>query len=208
MMTFKLGYLFLFAMLLAPGVLAQRQLEKLGRGVVAVRTASSSVYVGWRMLGTDPDDVRFNLFRVTGGATNLLGSNLTNSCNFMDAAAPQTSAHAWFVQPILNGTTQAISQAFAMPAIAPVQEYLNLALQRPSGGTAYDGVSYTYNANDCSVGDVDGDGEYEIVLKWDPSNSKDNSQSGFTGNTILDCYRLNGTRLWRIDLGPNVRSGA
>nr|GEZ34451.1 hypothetical protein [Tanacetum cinerariifolium] len=79
---------------------------------------------------------------------------------------------------------------------------------RPAGGTTPDGVAYTYSANDASVGDVDGDGEYEIILKWDPSNSKDNSQSGYTGNVYLDAYELDGTRLWRIDLGRNIRAGA
>ncbi|MGH3102247.1 MAG: acetyl-CoA C-acyltransferase, partial [Thermoleophilia bacterium] len=59
-----------------------------------------------------------------------------------------------------------------------------------------------------AVGDLDGDGAYEIVLKWDPSNAKDNSQSGYTGNVFVDAYRLNGTRLWRIDLGRNIRAGA
>jgi rhamnogalacturonan endolyase len=69
-------------------------------------------------------------------------------------------------------------------------------------------VAYTYSANDASVGDLDGDGQYEIVLKWDPSNSKDNSQSGYTGDVYVDAYKLNGTRLWRIDLGRNIRAGA
>lgn len=86
--------------------------------------------------------------------------------------------------------------------------YLDVPIQIPAGGTTPDGVSYTYSANDASVGDLDGDGEYEIVLKWDPSNSKDNSQSGYTGNVYLDAYKLNGTRLWRIDLGKNIRAGA
>jgi hypothetical protein len=70
------------------------------------------------------------------------------------------------------------------------------------------GSNYTYRPNDCSVGDLDGDGEYEIVLKWDPTNSKDNSQSGYTGDVWLDAYKLDGTRLWRIDLGRNIRAGA
>lgn len=69
-------------------------------------------------------------------------------------------------------------------------------------------MNYTYHANDASVGDLDGDGEYEIVLKWDPSNAKDNSQSGYTGNVFLDGYELDGTRKWRIDLGRNIRAGA
>jgi rhamnogalacturonan endolyase len=70
------------------------------------------------------------------------------------------------------------------------------------------GEAYTYRANDASVGDLDGDGEYEIVLKWDPSNQKDNSQSGYTGEVFVDAYKLDGTLLWRISLGRNIRAGA
>ncbi|MBR4200393.1 MAG: cellulose 1,4-beta-cellobiosidase, partial [Oscillospiraceae bacterium] len=61
--------------------------------------------------------------------------------------------------------------------------------------------------NDCSVGDVDGDGQYEIFLKWDPSNAKDNSQEGKTDNVYIDCYTLTGKRLWRINMGQNIRAG-
>ena len=83
----------------------------------------------------------------------------------------------------------------------------------PPGGTTPSSCptpseAYTYTANDASVGDVDGDGRYEIILKWDPTNAKDNSQDGCTGNVYLDAYTLTGTRLWRIDLGPNIRAGA
>ncbi len=88
------------------------------------------------------------------------------------------------------------------------QPYLDIPLKAPAGGTTPDGVEYTYNANDCSVGDVDGDGEYEIILKWDPSNAKDNSQKGYTGNVYLDALKMDGTHLWRIDLGKNIRAGA
>lgn len=192
---------------LAHSAFAQRQMEDLGRGVVAVRTGASSVYVGWRLLGTDPDDTLFNVFRVTSGATNLVATNVTNSCNVMDSGALQALAHAWFVQPVLNGVTQANSGAFAMPALAPIQQFLSIPLLKPADGTNASGP-FTYSPNDCSAADLDGDGEYEIILKWDPSNSKDNSQSGFTGNVFLDAYKLNGTFLWRIDLGPNIRAGA
>ncbi|MDE6157874.1 MAG: Por secretion system protein, partial [Muribaculaceae bacterium] len=65
-----------------------------------------------------------------------------------------------------------------------------------------------YSPNDCSVGDVDGDGRYEIFVKWDPSNSHDNSEGGYTGNVYIDCYTLEGEKLWRIDLGQNIRAGA
>jgi rhamnogalacturonan endolyase len=71
-----------------------------------------------------------------------------------------------------------------------------------------DGRVCTYSANDCSVADVDGDGEYEIILKWDPSNAHDNSHAGYTGTVYFDCLKLDGTRLWRIDMGKNIRAGA
>ncbi|PSL57075.1 hypothetical protein B0I31_10252 [Saccharothrix carnea] len=83
----------------------------------------------------------------------------------------------------------------------------DVPLQVPPGGSTLSG-SFTYEANDGSVGDLDGDGQYEIVLKWNPTNAKDNAQSGYTGNTIIDAYKLDGRRLWRIDLGRNIRSGA
>ncbi|NCX99772.1 MAG: rhamnogalacturonan lyase, partial [Planctomycetia bacterium] len=102
---------------------------------------------------------------------------------------------------------QAAAASFTLPANAPVRQYLDIPLQIPPGGTNASGA-YTYTANDCSVGDLDGDGEYELIVKWDPTNSKDNSQSGYTGNTYLDAYKLDGTRLWRIDMGVNIRSGA
>jgi rhamnogalacturonan endolyase len=70
------------------------------------------------------------------------------------------------------------------------------------------GEAYSYTANDASVGDLDGDGRYEIVLKWDPTNSKDNAFGGYTGDVFLDAYTLEGKRLWRIDLGRNIRAGA
>jgi autotransporter-associated beta strand protein len=107
----------------------------------------------------------------------------------------------------VGGVEQAASASFTLAADAPVQQYLRIPLQVPAGGTTPDG-SYTYTPNDCSVGDLDGDGEYEIIVKWDPTNSKDNSQSGYTGNVYLDAYKLTGTQLWRIDLGKNIRAGA
>jgi rhamnogalacturonan endolyase len=189
---------------------AQRQMEKLGRGVVAIRTNSTAVYVGWRMLGTDPEDIGFNLYRVPNGgaAVKVNSAPITNSCNYVDPGATLTQSNAWFVRPVTNGVEGAASAAFGLPANAPTQQYLSIPLQIPPGGTTPDGVVYTYSANDCSVGDLDGDGEYEIVVKWDPSNSKDNSQSGYTGDVYLDAYKLDGTRLWRIDLGKNIRAGA
>ena len=77
--------------------------------------------------------------------------------------------------------------------------YLTIPLQKPDE---------MHTANDATVADVDGDGQYEIILKWEPWNAHDNSHDGMTGPTLLDCYRLSGEILWRIDLGRNIRSGA
>src|SRR5215207_5862274 len=189
---------------------AQYLMENLGRGVVAIRQNATEVYVGWRLSGTDPAAVAFNLYRSTGGgpAVQLNPSPITDSTNFVDTTADLTQSNAYFVRPVVGGVERAPSAAFTLPADAAVQQYLNVALQIPPGGTTPSGEVYTYSPNDCSVGDVDGDGEYEIILKWDPSNSKDNSQAGYTGNVYLDAYKLDGTRLWRIDLGRNIRAGA
>ena len=185
-------------------------MENLGRGVVAVRQNATQVYVGWRMLGTDSQNVGFNLYRSTGSAAAVRLNNepITQTTNFVDGGADLTQSNSYFVRPIIDGVEGAASASFTLPANIAAQQFLSVPLQIPPGGTTPDGVAYTYSANDASVGDLDGDGEYEIVLKWDPSNSKDNSQSGYTGNVYLDAYKLNGTQLWRIDLGRNIRAGA
>ena len=92
-------------------------------------------------------------------------------------------------------------------------QYLEFQLNRPEDETMPDGSTCSYTANDMSVGDLDGDGELELIVKWYPSNAKDNSGSGYTGKTFLDGYDVNfstgaATLLWRIDLGINIRSGA
>jgi rhamnogalacturonan endolyase len=122
------------------------------------------------------------------------------------------------VRPVLAGIEQAPSDSFLLAASTPTRQYFEVPLQIPSNPTVplppgtdpppSGTLSYNYNANDGSVGDLDGDGQYEIVLKWEPSNSQDNSNEGLTGFTIFDAYRLDGTLLWRINLGRNVRAGA
>ncbi|MCU1236588.1 MAG: repeat protein, partial [Candidatus Solibacter sp.] len=196
--------------LLLPVASAQRLMENLGRGVIAMRSTETEVYVGWRLLGTDPSGVAFNLYRSTGGgkAVKVNSTPLTKTTDFVDSAADFAKSNAYTVRPVIGGKEQAASKAFTLAANAAVGQYLAIPIQQPPGGTAVDGRPYIYNANDASVGDLDGDGEYEIVLKWDPSNSRDNSQAGYTASTIFDAYRMDGRRLWRIDLGRNVRSGA
>ncbi|WP_426059447.1 T9SS type A sorting domain-containing protein [Hymenobacter sp. B1770] len=197
--SFKAALLFCVAcLLLIMPAQAQKILEKLNRGVVAVRTSSSQVYVGWRLFGNDPSSIAFNVYR---GGVKANATPITNSTNFVD----NTSTNATYsVRPVVNG----VEQAGSSTALVQAKQFLSVPLQVPAGGHTPDGVAYTYSPNDASVADLDGDGEYEIVLKWDPSNAKDNSQSGYTGNVYIDAYKLNGAHLWRIDLGRNIRAGA
>jgi rhamnogalacturonan endolyase len=196
---FQSALLLLMAWLtLAVPAQAQRYLEKLNRGVVAVRTSASQVYVGWRLFGTDPAGIAFNVYR-DGVKANA--APITGATNFVDNAGTNAT---YSVRPVLNG----VEQAGSATATVWAQQFKSIPLQIPAGGTTPAGEAYTYSANDSSPADLDGDGEYEIVVKWDPSNSKDNSQSGYTGNVFIDAYKLDGTRLWRIDLGRNIRAGA
>ncbi|MDQ0722959.1 rhamnogalacturonan endolyase [Paenibacillus sp. W4I10] len=175
-----------------------RQMEYLDRGVVAVKTGTG-VFVSWRLLGMEGSNVSFNVYR---DGTKVNATPITNSTNLQDASG--TSSSKYTVRAVVSGTEQAASAAASVWG----NNYLSVPLNVPAGGTTPDGVAYTYSANDASAGDLDGDGEYELIVKWDPSNSKDNSQSGYTGEVFIDAYKLNGTRLWRISLGKNIRAGA
>ncbi|MDQ0963798.1 rhamnogalacturonan endolyase [Streptomyces sp. B4I13] len=175
-----------------------RQVERLDRGLTSVHTGSGNL-VSWRWLATDPNDVAFNVYR---GGTRLNSSPLTASTNYLDGGAPDSADYT--VRAVVNGVEQAPSEH----ALQFRTGYKDVPISPPPGGTSPGNSSYTYEANDASVGDLDGDGALDIVLKWQPTNAKDNSQSGYTGNTIVDGIKLDGTRLWRIDLGRNIRSGA
>jgi hypothetical protein len=175
-----------------------RQVERLDRGLISTHTSSGNL-VSWRWLATDPDDVAFNVYR---GSTRVNSSPITASTNYFDAGAADSADYT--VRAVVNGTEQAASER----ALQLRSGYLNVPISPPAGGTTPDGVAYTYEANDASVADLDGDGRLDLVLKWQPTNAKDNSQSGYTGNTVVDGVKLDGTRLWRIDLGRNIRSGA
>lgn len=196
----------------------RRRMEVLDRGLVVVRSATSQAYVGWRLFATDPGDIAFNVYRSADGGdpVKLNATPITNSTNFVDTGANFGVSNEYFVRPVVDDFELAPSETFtlwnqATNSSIPVQQYINVPIDRPAGGETPDG-NYTYSANDASVGDLDGDGDFEIILKWDPSNAKDNSQSGYTGNVYIDAYDFDGnnnsTLLWRIDLGRNMRAGA
>ena len=196
----------------------QLQMERLNRGVVAVPMADGRVMVSWRTLRDDPRHLPFNVYR-NGEQLNTKALRDGGTC-FIDEHPLSPEADVLYtVAPLPTEETLLPGQmaqlpvplqegaAFTLKAHAPVG-YLPLPLQKPEGGMAPDGRPYRYSANDATAADVDGDGQYEIILKWDPSNAHDNAHAGFTGSTLFDCYRLDGTLLWRIDMGPNIRSGA
>jgi hypothetical protein len=169
-----------------------------GRAPVALPT-DEGVYVGWRLRADDPADIAFHVYR---DGKRITEQPVTGATNLVDPDGDQDSTYR--VAEVTRGL-----QTWATSEVTPwAADQRDVPIQRPAGGTTPDGVAYTYSANDASVADLDGGGDYEIVVKWDPSNAKDNSQSGYTGNVYLDAYKLNGTRLWRIDLGRNIRAGA
>ena len=170
----------------------QLSTEQLDRGVVAVRQADGRVFVSWRTLKSDPKGMAFDVYRN--------GEKLNQQ--------PLTKGGTWFIDenPVENavykvesGTRKEESDLASTFRLQTSVGYLTIPLQKPDN---------MHTANDATVADVDGDGQYEIILKWDPWNSHDNSHDGMTGPTLLDCYRLSGEILWRIDLGKNIRSGA
>ena len=179
-------------------VTSTNQMEKISRGVVALPAQSGEgKFISWRWLGYDEAGTSFDLLR----NGEVIAHDITKTTSYTDAEG--TSSSQYQVVTKVNGV-----EIDKTEAITPWSElYSTLQLNRPAAGSNASGT-YTYTPNDCSIADVDGDGEYELIVKWDPSNQKDNSQSGYTGNVYLDCYKFNGTQLWRIDLGVNIRAGA
>ncbi len=186
---------FLASLLLHGTATAQRQLESLGRGTVALRSNSTQVYVGWRLLGNDPTDIAFNLYRSANGSApvKLNASPLAATTDYLDTPPNlATTAYAYSVKPVLGGLevpdtwANPLTAAAAFPANPPTRQYVPVSLQ-PTPDGALD-VKF------CWVGDLDGDGEFDFVV---------DRQSGEGFRQFLEAYKRDGTLLWRIDLGPN-----
>ena len=163
--------------------------EKLDRGITAVNTGSGML-VSWRFLASDPDAAVFKLYR---DDTLVYTSNAGDATCYLDAGGSTSSTYR---VETYNGDSRIGNDVCGRTSGGG---YFDVPLKKPGS---------VYTPNDCSVGDVDGDGEYELFVKWDPSTSKDNSQKGKTDPCIIECYKLDGTRLWQINIGVNIRSGA
>jgi len=197
----------LSAGLAVPSFAAPRQMENLTRGLIA-SNVGSGMLVSWRLLGTDDPATEFNLYR---DGTKIASIAKTAGTSYLDKDGKATSKYE--VAAIVDGKEQA-KAPLSLVLDKTVSNsgksfpYRTLKLEVPAAQTMPDGERCTYTPNDMSAADLDGDGEYELILKWDPSNAHDNSQTGYTGTVFIDAYKLDGTRLWRIDLGKNIRAGA
>ncbi len=177
---------------------AQRQMEKLGRGVVAVRANSTQIYVGWRLLGNDPQDLAFNLYRSANGApaVKINGSPLTASTNYLDTPPSlSTTSYAYSVKPVIASVevpdvwAHSMSGPFTLPANPATRQYVPVPLQpTPDGGTSH-------KVKFCWVGDLDGDGEFDYVV--------DRYNSAGEARQWLQAYKRDGTLLWQMNMGPN-----
>ena len=203
--TFAAGMVLAFG--LSQASAAERQMERLTRGL-AVANVGSGVLVSWRLLGTDSPDTEFNLYR---DGEKIATISKSAGTNYLDKSGKTTSKYT--VTAVVNGK-ESVKENVSVVLDKNVSNsgnsfpYKTIKLEVPAAQTMPDGEKCTYTPNDMSTADLDGDGEYELILKWDPSNAHDNSQTGYTGTVFIDAYKLDGMRLWRIDLGKNIRAGA
>lgn len=191
------------------GETRMKQMEYLNRGLVAATTPDGA-FLSWRLLADEATGHTASGLSGSGFYVYRDGERIayvTDSTNYLDREGTPESQYS--VSAVVYGEDVYGLELERSPVVQPWDgEYMDLPLKKPADGVTPAGEAYTYSANDMSVGDVDGDGEYELFVKWDPSNAKDVSQKGYTGNTYIDAYRLDGTLLYRIDLGENIRSGA
>ncbi|MCE5184785.1 MAG: rhamnogalacturonan lyase [Planctomycetaceae bacterium] len=173
---------------------APRQMENLARGTLAVQQPAGQCYVGWRLLATEPDSIAFNVYRISSDGTRRKVNKdpITDSTNYLDTGLDPNESPSYIIAPVLNGKE--------LPPEKPVKAWAADYIEIPIKPI------FNYRPGDASVGDLDGDGEYEIILHQ-VSRGRDNSFAGITGTAVLDAYKLDGTLLWRIDLGINIREG-
>lgn len=178
---------------------APRPMEALGRGVVATPQDGGKAFVSWRLLGTDPDGLAFNLYRSAGGGkpVRLNAQPISGPTWFLDENVNSSEEYTYYVCTVLKGKEQKKSQSAPYVLKAGALPYISIPLRTPDG----------YSANDCSVGDLDGDGEYEIVVHM-TGRGIDNAFSGFGSDPVFQAYRMDGTFMWEINLGKNIREGA
>jgi len=179
-------------------VSAQRKMEFLDRGMVGIKTTDNSVFLSWRLLGTDDFDTAFAIYRKEGNGQQkkLNTSPLTKGTNFLDDDVDLNQDVTYILDMVAGGKETEVAK-LTLPKEQKVQQYLNIQLRTPEG----------YTPGDVSVGDLDGDGTYELIVHQ-TGVGHDNAHNGITSEPILQAYKLDGTFLWEINLGKNIREGA
>ena len=169
------------------------QQEIYNRAPVAVRT-SNGVLVSWRSFDSDASNLGFNVYR---DGTKLNSSPITTKTNFMDDGG---TAGATYKIESTNG------ESFTTKAWDNM--YTTIAISRPPATKDASGaLTGRYRPDEISIGDVDGDGEFELIVKWLPDNQRDSGKEGKASPTYISCHKMDGTQLWRLNLGHNIRSG-
>ncbi|HUT89485.1 MAG TPA: hypothetical protein VMY37_08315 [Thermoguttaceae bacterium] len=188
-------------MLLSSAALAQVA-EKLDRGLVAMRQADGSLYVGWRLLESDPTDVAFHVYRQTdqaGAARRLTAEPVRESTNFVDPEAPQEGNSRYFVRPVTAEGEDPPSPAVAPPGTPAGQSHIAIRLQGD------------YRTHKVAAGDLDGDGRYELILQQPDFNTDPYQSPGYWKKSPdtykLEAYSLDGRFLWRHDMGWSIEAG-
>ncbi|MFM2294605.1 MAG: hypothetical protein RLZZ350_1018, partial [Verrucomicrobiota bacterium] len=183
--------------LAAPSAFAQRQMERLGRGLVVLHTTNTVAYMSWRLLANDPANVGFNVYRSANGAaaTKLNSSVITNTTDYLDTTANFTVTNYWYVTPVVNGVEGAPGGPWGLVANSPIRQYLLLPLHAVIGGT-----NAPYDVKYCWVGDFDGDGEYDYLV--------DRLSTTANREQFLEAYKRDGTFLWQMNMGYNSTNQA
>lgn len=207
--VFRLGLLASAAAAGASLQAAPRWMEALDRGGVAVPAKDGGILVDWRLLANDAPNIAFDVYR---DGKKINARPISGATNIVDKIGTPQSTYV--IRSRVNGKEVGRS----VPVKVWADGYLSVPIEQPPSGVTPVGEAYTYTAHEASVADLDGDGRYEIILKWDPvgaerpvtypSNAKDNAFDGYTGPVYIDAYTLDGKRLWRVNLGRNIRAGA
>lgn len=188
----------LFILFIFPMLVMSQQMEKLDRGLVAIKKSKQEVFISWRSFQEDAADLGFNIYRSSDGETVKLNPTpITSKTWFIDSTFQTEENNTWFVKSVLNSKEKKEAGEFTISANSEAKPYFSIPLQTPEG----------YSPNDASVGDLDGDGAYEIVLHQ-TGRGHDNSHTGLTDPPIFQAYKMDGTLLWEINLGKNIREGA
>lgn len=186
---------FLLIICFVSGVKAQRQMEYLSRGLVAVQEGRDSVFLSWRLLYSDAENAEFDVYRQAGNAkpVKLNTQPLRDATSLMDISPLANGKYTYRVKPLKGGE----EGVFVFEKKTDGVSWLNINLQTPD----------KYSPGDMAPGDLDGDGDYELVVHM-TGIGRDNSHRGTTDAPIFHAYKMDGTLLWSINLGKNVREGA